>query len=1394
MYTLHAMKDDVRAPSAAELWERVVGLSADAKQLLRLKSLVLLPTTKTVFQDCLVRSGLRMPSGRVWSNSTINQVLDELLRLRLLTSDLACTPALLHPVAIDAVGSAQGPLMVEAVKRAFTLSARSFSYSYSSAFNLDVAQLLVRLAIYANDEAAFRTQRDLFDQHNAPYLTADFLPVVFQNATISLDWLTSRHPVIQIALFEAKLATASAGAIPGPEMPALISHYRAVQDQPDFAAVRLVLLSHDLQQARLDEVQRGLADMPDMAPQMRAAMSGTVAFLQGDHMAAIGHFRLALKLRRKAAGKRKVFLESPHGLFFIMAMLATNDAGLHGEVQSGLDAAAATPSQNGAGYTALQALLWLVQGQQAKAAALIKNLRTAMPPEPVAAACIALTEWFIDAERAQKFRDDSAKRFKQLQDAAPLWARIFAELLTEVTVDATPYLAYLDTAGAGISLRFTRMVQFRAPWQRALENLDVFLGGGDTKAAPAPSLRPVRRLAWFIDFARWEIDVVEQTARGPDGWTDGRPVSLKRLHQRDPKLDYLTDADIAALRTIRRDSEGWYGSETYEFDVKRTVRALVGHPVVFEARKRAQRIELVAYPLELVISAAGDGFRIALSHSAPEPTIFVEPETPARYRVVEFPKRMIAVSEILGRGGLVVPKAARDQMVAMVRRDNPALPIRSEISDIAAPAEEGQASPVLQFAPHEDGLRLHIMVRPFGPVGPAYVAGLGGRSVLAVIGDQQKRVSRDLVREVNERAALIAGCPTLRDRMGADAHELIVDDLAGSLELLLELQDYPGQVSTEWPEGRELRVRAANAKGLKLRVAKDRDWFSLTGDVTIDEGQVLEMQFLLDRLERAPGRFIALDDGRFIALTHQLRTQLTQLANVSEIHNGARRMHKFGAPALEQVLGEAGEVSLDAAWKQHVARIRKADSWTPQIPATLQAELRDYQTEGFFWLSRLAQWGAGACLADDMGLGKTVQAIAVMLERAANGPILVVAPTSVCPNWIAEIIRFAPTLNPQRFATAADRAALVAGLGPHDVLVCSYGLLHQESELLASRDWSMLVLDEAQAIKNAQTKRARASVEITAGFRLALTGTPIENYLDELWSLMNFLNPGLLGGREAFQKRFAIPIERDRDTQARQALRTLIRPFLLRRTKAAVLSELPPRTEQTITVEMSEAERIFYEALRQRALETIDALETAKGKRKIHILAEITRLRRACCNPALIDPGIGVPSAKLDAILDLVDELLRNRHRALVFSQFTGHLALLRAALDARSIEYEYLDGGTPPAERERSVAAFQAGGAPLFLISLRAGGTGLNLTAADYVLHLDPWWNPAVEDQASDRAHRIGQERPVTIYRLVMQDSIEEKILALHRDKRDLANDLLEGGEIAARLSEEELVDLIRV
>jgi SNF2 family DNA or RNA helicase len=407
----------------------------------------------------------------------------------------------------------------------------------------------------------------------------------------------------------------------------------------------------------------------------------------------------------------------------------------------------------------------------------------------------------------------------------------------------------------------------------------------------------------------------------------------------------------------------------------------------------------------------------------------------------------------------------------------------------------------------------------------------------------------------------------------------------------------------------------------------------------------------------------------------------------------------------------------------------------------------------------------------------------------------VVAPTSVCHNWSAEIERFAPSLNVHVLREAQDRGARVETLRPLDVLITSYGLLAQEEDLLSKTKWQMAVFDEAQAFKNAETRRAQAARKIEADFRLALTGTPIENDLDELWSLFNTINPHLLGSRERFQSRFAAPIERQKDMRVLGSLRSLVRPFMLRRTKSMVLSELPPRTEVTIEVELPPDERAFYEALRQNALETLSKLSGPggeKGAQRIHILAEITKLRRALCHPSLVDPGSLLPGAKLATFLELSDELLRNRHKALVFSQFTGQLEQVAKALDSRGISYQYLDGSTPPKEREKRVEAFQSGQGDLFLISLRAGGTGLNLTAADYVIHLDPWWNPAVEDQASDRAHRIGQQRPVTIYRLIATQSIEEKILDLHKRKRDLASDLLEGAEMTGKLTNEDLIGLI--
>jgi hypothetical protein len=1378
-----------KPPSEGPLWDVFQRLEPPSQMVLRLKALIGAPVTRGAFIEVLRATGIRTPDGKAWSAISLNPLMDRLRSQGLLEDDLTVPDPLMHRMAIDAAGSRDARAFAAAIAQ--VLPARpvpQYSYMPRNTIEPNATLRLMCLAVYTNDAAAFAENSGLLDQALGQGAAVAQVTRAFGLEALEPDWVASRAGAIRAGLLGARIeALLLAGSSDDSTAP-IIAHARAVRDRDGFASVNDTLIRLDLLCGITDRAARGEGgSTPFRAQAMRAA----ALFLQDRNAEALALFRDALKDLRKQAGKRKLFTSAEPGVLHFLALLRAGDAPALKEAQQGIDILTgpdAGSAYRGA-YFAMQVLVWLAQGLDAKARELLAELRKSDSPEPLSGACIALAEYALDAELSRRNQALFAEDFDKFADMLPLVGRVYAEILARVAARPQRYQTWLDADPTAV--RFTELIAARPPWERALESLGAFLGGGEAKPQAAVSARPAKRLAWFVDPSDRSVTAAEQAAKGRDGWTDGRAVAMKRLYQRDARLDYLTQQDLAALGAIRKEASSWYGDEEYYFDGPKAILALVGHPAVFDARQRASRIELVPYPLELLVTQTKGGYRIALSHTADQPDVFLEAETPTRYRVVEFPKKLMPVQEILGKKGLTVPASAREQVIAMVRRTNPTLPIRAELADVDLPGIEADATPVVQLVPVDGCLKVNLAVRPFGAEGPAYVAGIGGRSVLATINAAQVRANRDLPREQALRRALVEGCPTLAGGLAEGAHELLVEDTETGLELLLELRSYEGPVAVEWPSGKKMRVAPVDPGKFKIKVAQDRDWFSVEGSIALDDEQVLEMRFLLDRLDKATGRFVPLENGSFVALTQQMQAQLQKLAAVSEPHRNARRVHALGAAALDAVLDDAGDVKTDAAWKKHVARIRGASSHNPVVPSTLQAELRDYQVEGFAWMSRLAHWGAGACLADDMGLGKTVQAIAVMLSRAEEGPVLVVAPTSVCPNWGQEIARFAPTLTVHTFAGVADRAAVVAGLGAGDVLVCSYGLL---GEYVTGREWNMIVLDEAQAIKNAETKRAQTVQSLRAGFRLALTGTPVENYLDELWSLFNFVNPGVLGSRESFGKRFAGPIERGRDPHARQALRALIRPFLLRRTKALVLSELPPRTEQTLNVEMGEAERAFYEAMRQRSLERISAMTGPKGSKKIQILAEITRLRRACCNPALIDAGAGIPSGKLAAFMELVEELIRNKHRALVFSQFVGHLDLVRAALDAAKIRYEYLDGSTPAPEREKRVASFQKGSADLFLISLRAGGTGLNLTAADYVVHLDPWWNPAVEDQASDRAHRIGQERPVTIYRLVMQDSIEERILAMHRDKRDLATDLLDGTETTARLDEDALMDLIRV
>ena len=638
--------------------------------------------------------------------------------------------------------------------------------------------------------------------------------------------------------------------------------------------------------------------------------------------------------------------------------------------------------------------------------------------------------------------------------------------------------------------------------------------------------------------------------------------------------------------------------------------------------------------------------------------------------------------------------------------------------------------------------------------------------------------------------AILAQLPTLAAAPSRGGHRWI-EGLEPAMALVAEIEALGSALRVEWPEGEPLRLRAELGPDSLFMSARGRgDWFSASGELRVDRELVLQLHELLALVGARPRRFLSLGGGQIVALSAALQRQLALLGCLLELGPGGDlRVHRLAVGVVDPLLEELGGATVDEAWRLQVQAMGFSAPDLHPVPRRLQAELRSYQREGYAWLARLAELGAGACLADDMGLGKTVQVLALLLQRSWLGPALVVAPTSVCGGWCQEAARFAPDLRVQRFGPG-DRVSRLESLGPGDLVVCSYGLLQAERDRLATVMWSTAVLDEAQAIKNPDTRRHRAACRLQAEQRVITTGTPIENHTGELWALFRFLSPGLLGSWERFRVRFAEPIERGEDEPLQQ-LRRLVLPFVLRRTKAAVLRELPPRTEQRVEVELLPAERALYTALRERAEDWLDSLDDPQP---LQILAQLTKLRMACCNAALVvDAPVAPDSAKLAAFADLVQQLREGGHRALVFSQFVRHLALLRAWLDARGVSYQYLDGSTPAAQRDRAVAAFQAGQGELFLISLRAGGFGLNLTAAENVIHMDPWWNPAVEDQASDRVHRIGQRRPVTIYRLVALGTIEEKILALHAHKRELAEGLLEGSDAAGRLSAAELMDLIR-
>jgi len=567
-----------------------------------------------------------------------------------------------------------------------------------------------------------------------------------------------------------------------------------------------------------------------------------------------------------------------------------------------------------------------------------------------------------------------------------------------------------------------------------------------------------------------------------------------------------------------------------------------------------------------------------------------------------------------------------------------------------------------------------------------------------------------------------------------------------------------------------------NAASSSLSVSSGIDWFELHGSLNFGEDLEVKLPQLLAALRRGQ-KVIALGDGSFGVLPEEWLQQYGFLASFGATEEDHLRFQRTQTGVLDALLAARPEITCDETF----ARVRK--DWQNfngikpvAAPRGFVGQLRDYQREGLGWFKFLQQFKFGGCLADDMGLGKTVQVLALLESRRNDDsrPSLVVVPRSLIFNWQQEAARFTPKLRVLTH-TGSERIKGHAHFENYDLILTTYGTLRRDVIHYNEVEFDFVVLDEAQAIKNATTETAKAARLLKGRQRLALSGTPIENHLGELWSLFEFLNPGMLGSAAVFQS--STNGTQKADEESRTMLSRALRPFILRRTKQQVAKELPAKLEQTIYCEMDERQRRQYEELRDYYRQSLLEKVSLQGinKSKIQILEALLRLRQTACHPALI-AGSGddfTPNAKLDVLMPRLSEVTEEGHKAIVFSQFTSFLSIIRKRLNDQNVEYEYLDGKT----RNRGAAVERFQNDPdckLFLISLKAGGQGLNLTAAEYVFLLDPWWNPAVEAQAIDRAHRIGQTNRVFAYRLITRDTVEEKVLELQSSKRELADAII--------------------
>jgi SNF2 family DNA or RNA helicase len=1359
-------------------------LSDKDKAILEVCAVLYESTSQTSLVDLLKDIGIRDAYGNTYVSSNFKPLKDRLLSKDLLqyidaasTTYFKCNDLIVDELTKEVLARKDSKAIIESIRKKYPMV---HSYWYTSQPTNFVRCIRdARIGLFTENvteiEEALSYAKRAFPEKARSY---NFFVEVFNNP-FEAEKIKSFSIPIQVSA-SIEIANYSLNELVNTDE--FIYYLRSCKDYSDADYGRvfrdllanLLIFRGDLKEAE------AICKLDKESTNANAKLA-MIEFLKGNNDTAIQLYEVALANLRQKTANKKAYFPQLSGIFFIMALIKKGDMNLFPSIYALLKCVDKESS-----YLPLYNLLHAaMKGQENQLYLDINRILDAFTPYTALERLLKIMVFYwVKPERAKAQFTPYKDVYKLAKQAGYKWFLFeYANLIVQFF--PAEFVSNIEELQA--STGFESLIQViprEEEWSKALKALEYMSNSYKGKRAESES-----RLAWFIDFDSKTITPKEQKlAKG--GWSGGRNVALKRLKEGD--LDNLTPQDVRAASAVVQESYGYYGSNQYHVDFEKAIIHLVGHPYVF-LEKSGVTCDLVKAEPELIIETKGKNYEVSFSIPISGVGVNVIKETPTRYQIVEVSETHAKIAEIIGKKKLTVPEKAKDQLAKAVKGIGGMVTVHSALSEhgVEIPKVVPDNRIHVHLLPFGTGFKLESFVKPFHTVPPYFKPAVGNHNVFATIDGQKIQTARDFKEEKNNAKEVVKASETL-STYDDGTNEWLFEEPEDCLNVLMDLDTIREKIIIEWPEGEKLRIAGkASFDNLFLKVKQGADWFDVNGELRIDD-RVISMQQLLQMVENGKGKFIQLDEGKFLALTDEFRKRIKEISGFADETKDGLRFHNLASLAFQDFADDVKNLEVDKKWKEQIKEIKEAQSITPQVPSTLQADLRNYQVDGFQWLARLAHWGVGACLADDMGLGKTLQALAVILDRASKAPTLVVAPATVTRNWVIEAEKFAPTLRPILFG-GKDRETSLKNLQPYDLVICSYGLLQQEAEYFAESQWATIVLDEAQYIKNMNTKRSKAAMNLQGDFKIITTGTPIENHLGELWNLFKFINAGLLGSLEKFNERYAIPIEKNQDKEKRKQLQKLIQPFILRRRKSQVLDELPSKTEITLTVEMSDEETSLYEALRLNAIQKITNIQGNENDKRFQILAEIMKLRRMCCNSKLVVPDSPLESSKLNLLSEIVDELLENGHKALIFSQFVGHLELIKEQIVKKKIKYQYLDGSTPLKQRQDAINAFQGGEGDVFLISLKAGGVGLNLTAADYVIHMDPWWNPAVEDQASDRAHRIGQQRPVTIYRLVTKGTIEEKIVSLHQNKRDLADSLLDGTDVSGKMSMEQLLSLIQ-